>query len=94
MVRDMISRIRHTESEHHESLRPHLRGNEALYKALTTMIQSRIEGRAQLRLPSDPLQAYGSLARDKECQWLLGQLGFVYNGPIQEPAENSEQPDQ
>ena len=95
MVRDMIGRVCHPETEHHEKLRPHLRGNAALFEALSRLITSRIEGRASLRMPSDPLQAYARLAADKEDKWLLGQLDFVYRGPMQQPAEiDSEQPDQ
>ncbi len=93
MVRGMFPRLQGTASPAESDLRIHLCGNEKLFTALNSLIVSRIEGRARLPLPSDPLQCYGSMARDKELRWLLGQLDYLYNAPADEQYnEDGERP--
>ena len=70
----------------------HLRGNEKLYQALTSLISSRVEGRARLPEPSDPLVCKSMMARDKELQWLLSRLEFIYTSPASPPADRHGEP--
>lgn len=69
----------------------YLRGNEALYTALRSLISSRIEGRAMIPVPTDPVDCKVSLSRDSELRWLLGRLDFVYHSQLPE-AQQDEQP--
>ena len=58
-----------------------LRGNQKLHDALWGVIQGRIEGRAKREVPSDPIECKGMMERDKELQWLMGRLEFLYRSP-------------
>lgn len=91
MVRDMMPTARTQINPQDEALGIHLRGNEALYTALTNIIKSRIEGRAQLPEPSDPLVCKSMMARDRELQLLLRRLEFIYLSPSQ-TGDTGEQP--
>jgi len=90
MVRGMFPRMRGGISPVESDLRVHLRGNEKLFDSLNSLIVSRIEGRARLPLPSDPLQCYGSMARDKELRWLLSRLDEMYHAPVNEQSDEYE----
>ena len=71
----------------------HIRGNEGLYNALTTLIHSRIQGRDHLLVPTDPLECKSYMERNHELRWLLSRLEYVYRSPINERAEETgEQP--
>lgn len=77
-----------------QKLAPHLRGNEPLYEALKDLIQSRITARANMPVPSTPLDCQASMVRDKELRWVLAQLERVYRAPLLQPADNDgEQPE-
>lgn len=95
MVMGMWGNLRNVVTQPEARLAPHLRGNELLYEALTGLIRTRIEGRARLALPSTPLEAYASMARDKECQWLLSRLEFIYHAPVQDQEQDDgERPEE
>lgn len=66
----------------------HLRGNEVLYKALASILESRIEGRAHLPVPSNPQECMASMVRDKELRWVLAKLDSIYRAPLIEEAED------
>ena len=70
----------------------HLRGNAPLYEALTCLIRSRIEGRATVPEPNDPLKCKSMLARDRELGWLLSTLERVYASPAINPVDASGEP--
>jgi hypothetical protein len=92
-VRGLGVKQRSRISEIDEALGVYLRGNEPLFKALSDMLNARIEGRAKLPEPSDPLQCKSILARDREVQAILGRLNYVYRSPVSQPVEDdSEQP--
>lgn len=94
IVRDLIPRFRYRLSHDEQQLGIYLRGNKDLFESLTGLIQSRIGGRASLPVPSDPIVCKAMLERDRELQWLLSRLEFVYKSPVSEPAEaeQGEQP--
>jgi hypothetical protein len=92
VVREMIPHLRNALTPDERALAIHLRGNEALYLALTTLVRSRIEGRAKLPEPTDPLAAKSMVARDRELQWVLARLEFVYRSPVSQPAEDDSEP--
>ena len=74
-------------------LAAHMRGNEGLYNALTTLILSRIRGRDFKLVPTDPLECKGMMERNHELRWLLSRLEYVYRSPINEETEETgEQP--
>jgi len=94
LVRHMVPRLRETLSEEERAVAIHLRGNEHLYSGLKGLVQARIDGRASVAEPSDPLTCKSMLARDRELQWLLSRLAFVYRSPVVEatPENESELP--
>lgn len=94
-VRTLLPAMRHGLSEAEQALATHLRGNERLYNDLTAVLRGRIEGRARVAEPSDPLVCKSMLARDREVQFLLGRLDLLYRSPVNEVAseEDGEQPE-
>lgn len=93
MVMGMVPKFRQSFSKDETELAVHIRGNESLYNSLANLIKSRIEGRAHLPLPSNPLDCHSSMARDRELQWLLSRLEFIYHSPARQEAERTgEQP--
>lgn len=91
-VREMFPHYRDRSTFHERQLGIFLRGNKDLYEALTGIIQSRIEGRANLPEPSDPLQCKSMMARDRECQSILSRLSLIYRSPAPQPAEEGGEP--
>lgn len=80
-------------SARESALAIHLRGNDALYEVLTGLIEDRISGRANLPEPSDPIACKSMLARDRELQWLLSRIEFIYRSPANNPgSDDGEQP--
>jgi hypothetical protein len=92
MVRDILPFMRNRLSADEQRLGVHLRGNTAMYEALTGIIQSRVTGRAKLPEPSDPLMCKSMLARDRELQWLLSRLEQVYHSPASQPGDTEGEP--
>jgi len=92
MVRGMGLRLRQEMSPEEQRIAVYLRGNEDLYEGFRCLIQSRFEGRAKLPLPSTPQECQISMARDKELQWLLGRLEYVYRSALK-AAPEGEQPE-
>ena len=91
MVRNMVPKFRNRLDIDEMELGIYLRGNEPLYESLILVIRHRIEGRANLKVPSDPLMCKAILDRDSELQWLLSRLELVYHSsPVQEA--EGEQP--
>lgn len=82
MVLGMTTKMRQSLTADEQRLAAHLRGNEDLFEGLKSIIQSRIEGRARLKEPSDPLICKSMLARDRELRSLLNRLEFVYRSPV------------
>jgi hypothetical protein len=93
IVRDMVPFMRNRMSGAEHDLAVHLRGNEALFNALSTVLRERLEGRARLSEPSDPVACKSMVARDRELQWLLGRLDYLYRSPVATPTDDGgEQP--
>jgi len=91
-VQEWLPQVRNQMSRAEVELAPHLRGNEKLLTALTNMINDRIVGRVRVPEPSDPLVCKSMLARDRELQWLLARLEFIYRSPVDTPGSDAEQP--
>ena len=89
---DFLPKFRDRLTPDEQDLGIYLRGNKELYEALTKVIQFRIEGRAKVPEPSDPLMCKSMLARDRELQTLLSRLEYVYRSPVLQPADDGEQP--
>lgn len=93
-VRETLPKQLFAMSKSEAALAVHLRGNDALYETLTGLLEDRIAGRAKLPEPSDPLACKSMLARDRELQWLLGRIEFIYRSPVNNPgSDDGEQPD-
>lgn len=93
VVRNLVPFMRDRLLPEEQELAVHIRGNEPLYKALVAVIEARIEGRANLPEPSDPIVCKSMVARDRECQFLLAQLDRIFHSPINPEEASSEQPD-
>lgn len=92
MVRNMAPFLRPNLSAHETQIGIHLRGNDDLFEGLKGLIQSKIEARARMPVPSTPQDCMVSMARDHELRLLLSRLAFIHNSPVAQPAEDSEQP--
>jgi hypothetical protein len=94
MVMDMLPRMRGGSlTREEQSVGIHLRGNAALYEGLTDLIRSRIQGRASVPEPTDPVMCKSMVARDRELQWLLVRLEAIYHSPVVQPGHSEgEQP--
>lgn len=93
IVMERWHRLRSRMTKEDSDLAPHLRGNDRLHDALTELIRSRIRWRESLPVPSDPLECKGFMERNDEMRWLLRRLDFVYRSPVNEVAEQGEQPE-
>ena len=91
-VQDWLPQARNRMSKSEMDLAIILRGNDKLMAYLTEMINDRIAGRARVPEPSDPLVCKSMLARDRELQWLLSRLEFIYRSPVGIPGSDAEQP--
>ena len=92
MVRELIPAWRHGLTQEERRLAVHLRGNIDLYESLRSIIRSRIAGRAAVPEPTDPLICKSMLARDRELQWLLLKLEYIYRSPVNSPAQDDGEP--
>jgi len=92
IVRDMVPFMRHMLTSEEQTLGVHLRGNHSLYESLVGVIRAKIEGRASLPEPSDPLECKSRLARDHELRWLLSRLRTIYRSPVLQPADRNGEP--
>ena len=92
LVREMIPRFRHTLTKEEADLGVYLRGNTALLESLKALIRTRMEGRASLPVPIDPLVCKVMMERDRELQWLLSRLEYIHASPVAELEERREQP--
>ena len=95
MLQDFLPQFRNRLTASESRLGIHLRGNQDLFESLRDLIQERIEGRAKLPEPTDPLTCKSMVARDRELQAILARLEFVYRSPVLQAAEERqrEQPD-
>ena len=91
-VQGLFPALRNRMSKEETDLAILLRGNQRLYEALVAVIKSRIEGRAGVAEPSDPLVCKSMLARDRELQFLLNRLAFLYSSPVNPQPDDGEQP--
>ena len=92
MLRDHIPFMRQRLTPTELDIGIHLRGNEALYEALTRLIRTRLEGRAKLPEPSNPIDCKSLVARDCELRWLLNRLDTIYLSPVVQPVDESGEP--
>lgn len=93
MVRDMVPHLRQPSATPEEvTLGILLRGNDALYDALTGIIHARIRVRSTVQEPSDPVACKSMIARDRELQWVLSRLEAAYRSPVSPPARDGELP--
>jgi len=93
MVREMIPRFRHQLTAEEAALGLHLRGNAALLEALKALIKTRIQGRASIPTPIDPVVCRGMMERDRELQWLLSRLEYIHASTVSQLGEEErEQP--
>lgn len=92
MVREWLPTMRYRMSPEEASLGIYLRGNTPLMQALCALLQARISGRAKAQEPSDPMECKSMIARDREIQWLLGRLDFIYHSPVNPPGDDAEPP--
>lgn len=91
-VLNMFPKLRSRLTSLEQALVPHLRGNTPLYEALKGLIETRIEARARVPEPSEPLVAKSMIARDRELQWLLSTLEHLYKAPVDTPAQEDSEP--
>ncbi|KKN27292.1 hypothetical protein LCGC14_0866070 [marine sediment metagenome] len=92
IVRDLVPRFRNSLSPVEQRVAIYLRGNENLFEGLKALIELRIQGRANVPEPSDPIQCKSMLARDREIQSFLTRLEFIYKSPIKQPAPDDGEP--
>jgi hypothetical protein len=91
VVREMIPHLRQAPLTPDEATAAtFMRGNEPLHAALTRIITTRIQGRASIAEPSDPVVCKSMMARDRELQWVLNRLDFLYHAPVQQ--DDDERP--
>ena len=83
-------RVRLTGSE--ADLGVHLRSNVSLFESLVELLQNRIKGRERLPIPSDPVDCKASMAMDAELRWVISKLEYIHNSPVNQEADDSEQP--
>ena len=67
-----------------------LQGQDKLYELLTGLIRERIDMRAALAMPADPLASFTSMARDKEAFWLLSKLEYIRSAVVEDDGEQPE----
>ena len=89
-VRDLIPQWRKHLSKEDARLAVYLRGNTDLWEALQALIHTRISGRASVPVPSDPIVCKAMLERDRELQWLLSRLEFVYRSAVSQPEQQDD----
>jgi hypothetical protein len=89
-VRELMPSLRQQMSREEIALAIHLRGNEKLKNDLINLINTRISGRAKVQEPSDPIVCKSMLARDRELQWLIIRLEFIYRSPVNTPGSDAE----
>ena len=65
----------------------HLRGNASLMEALIELLTSRILGRANVPVPSDPLTCKSMMERDAELRFIMNRLRLIYDSPANESGE-------
>lgn len=69
-----------------------LRGNTPLFEALTGIVTSRLQGRATVQEPADPVLCKAIMARDGELRWILWKLDTLYRAPAAEHEADSGEP--
>lgn len=89
-VREMIPALRDRVSPIEADLALHLRTNEPLYRCLTEFLRARIEARARVPEPAEPLLCKSMLARDREVQAILSRLEALRLSPVNEPRKEDE----
>ena len=88
----VLSFIRNPLTQNEQQLGIYLRGNIGLHDALVGMIQFRLDARARVQEPLNPVACKSMVARDRELQWLKGRLDFIFQSPVHEPVPDSEPP--
>ncbi len=91
-LRRVLPFIRNPLTQNEQQLGVYLRGNIGLHDALVGMIQFRLDTRARVQEPPDPVACKSMVARDRELQWLKSRLDFIFQSPVHEPASDSEPP--
>lgn len=90
LVRELMPSLRQQMSREEIALAIHLRGNEKLKNDLIGLINTRISGRVRVQEPTDPIVCKSMLARDRELQWLINRLEFIYRSPVSTPGSDAE----
>lgn len=94
ILRELMPQSRQVMSGDERMVATYLRGNDNLLQGLKGILESRLEGRASLPTPSDPLECMRRIAMDKELRWVLAKLEFIFRSPVSEASEidDGEQP--
>ena len=74
------------------NLAAHLRGNTPLYEAMLNFLTSRLDARAAMPVPPEPIDCRAVLDRNSEIRQVLARLDAVYRSPVNPPADDGEQP--
>lgn len=90
-VRHLLPTLKHSMTPLEMDLAVLLRNDPKLYEAVTAMIQARIAARAEVPAPDEPIRCKAMMERDRELQWLLKRLEYLYRAPLQEQTD-MEQP--
>ena len=92
MLRSILPSRVLTIAPHEEALGVHLRGNAPLYEAIIGMLEARIDHRASLPVPDDPIACKASMERDHELRILLNRIEYIYKSPVTLTHDDGEQP--
>lgn len=92
MLRSILPSRVLTLAPHEEDLGTHLRGNEPLYEAIVGMLEARIDHRASLPVPPEPIDCRASMERDHELRILLNRIEYIYHSPVVPIHDDGEQP--
>ena len=74
-------------------LAAHLRGNTPLYEAMRTFLTARLDARAAMPVPPEPVDCRAVLERNAEVRQVLARLDIIFRSPVNQPADDDgEQP--
>ena len=73
-------------------LAAHIRGNTPLYEAIRYFLSARLDARAAMPVPPEPIDCRAILERNAEVRQILARLDTVYRSPVNQPAEDGEPP--
>lgn len=91
-VRQLTAKFRWRLNPAETELARFLRGNAPLHEALKAFLQERLKGRANVPEPSTPDECKSIVARDREVQWVINRLEFLFKSPVSTPADVEGEP--